>query len=407
MLVSWMDRAVDRPNLVPRLGVLLAVAVGYLTLFQAGSRSPGLDWGFALVAVAIGSLGGVRPLGVALAQASLLVIADYWYDAFEHGPAAFVKYLAVWSLFELAARRAWSSVAAAGTVLATVYTLHTWEDLPGALPSLLYRIAITVVVPTLLGAYIRATRALAWHTRQRAEEDRRHHATRVQAAVVAERTALARELHDLVAHHVSAMVLRVGVARHVVSAGDPRVADVLDDLHRSGTAALADLRRLVAVMRDPAQAPYPCEVPVIEPGELPTALAAAAENCRALGISVEASVDPRIGRLDPLRGRTALRLTQEGLANVGKHAGPSAHAQLFVSVTDSGEVHLRIADDGRSDSAVPVSRADSAGEGFGLVGMRERVERLGGRFEAGPVGGGWELTAVLPAEGICSEESLP
>jgi signal transduction histidine kinase len=342
-------------------------------------------------------------LFTAIVNAIVLLVADL-FGTFEHGPAAFVKYVAVCCLFELAVRRPWQSVAAAMTVLATVYTLHTWEDLPGALPSLLYRIAITIAVPALLGAYIRAARTLAWQTRQRAEEERFHHAARVQAAVIAERTALARELHDLVAHHVSAMVLRVGVARHVVVGGDCRVAEVLDDLHGSGTAALADLRRLVAVLRDPGQAPQRLEVSIVEPDGLPSALAAVAEHSRAIGVTVNMLVDPQIVRVDPLRGRTVLRLAQEGLANVARHAGPSAHARLSAHVADSGEVHLRIVDDGGSRPAVsPAFRDLATGEGFGLIGMRERVERLGGRFQAGPVDGGWELTAILPADGTYSQ----
>ncbi len=407
MPVSWSERVVDRPNVIARLVVLLAAAAGYLTLFQADSRSPVLDWGFALAAVALGLLGGVRPLTTAVALATLLFVAD-WFGTFEHGPAAFVKFIAVLSLFELAVRRPWPSVTVGMAVLVGVYTIHTGADLPGALPSLLYRVAVTVVVPALLGAYIRATRTLARQARRRAEEARHHHAARVRAAAIAERTALARELHDLVAHHVSAMVLRVGVARHVAAGGDPRVAEVLDDLHASGTAALADLRCLVAVMRDPALAPQDADVPDVEPGGLPAALAAVAERCHGVGVAVDASVDPGIARLDPLRGRTVLRLVQEGLANVARHAGAPAHARLAAHVADSGEVHLRIVDDGGRRSAVPAaSRTPADGEGFGLIGMRERVERLGGRLRAGPVDGGWELAAVLPAEGVCPDGPQP
>jgi signal transduction histidine kinase len=404
LLPSWLDRAVERPNVVSRLVVLLAVAAGYLALFQAGSRSPALDWGFALGTVAIGLLGGVRPLFTAVALAAWVLVADQ-FGTFEHGPAAFVKYVAVWSLFELAARRPGRSVAVGVGALAAVYTSHTWSDLPDALPSLLYRIAVTVAVPVLLGAYIRAVRTLAWQTRQRAEEERRHQAARVQAAALAERTALARELHDLVAHHLSAMVLRVSAARHVAANGDARVAEVLDDLHVSGTAALADLRRLVAVLRDPAYAPHEAEVSIPEPAALPAALTGAAERCRGIGVVVDESVDPKVVRLDPLRARTVLRLVQEGLANVARHAGPSAHARLSVDVADSGDVHLKIVDDGGqrgADRPTP-----PAGQGVGLIGMRERVKRLGGRIEAGPVGGGWELTAELPADGALPAGGRP
>lgn len=398
MQVPWVERVVDRPNVVARLIILLAITVGYFWLFQPVSRTPRLDWAFGLTAAAVGAFGGVLPLWTAGAHATLLLVADL-FGTFEHGPAAFVKYVAVCSLFELAARRSWPPVAADVTLLGVAYTLHTWTDLPAALPALLYRLALTVAVPALLGAYIRTTRTLASQTRQRAAEERDRHEARVRAAVVAERSALASELHDLVAHHVSAMVLRVGVARHVVANGDPRVTEVLDDLHRTGTAALADLRRLVALMRDPDQSQRQLEVSIVDPGGLPAALAAVAERCRAIGVTVDVSVDPQIVRIDPLRGRTVLRLAQEGLANVAKHAGTSAHARLSAHVDDAAEVQLQIVDDGAGRTGgLPASGDSAADEGFGLIGMRERVERLGGRFRAGPVDGGWEFTAALPAE---------
>jgi signal transduction histidine kinase len=404
---SWIEQVVDRPNVIARLVLLLAMAAGYLTLFQADSHSPWLDWGFAVAAAAIGGLGGMVPVFTAVGQATLLLVADI-FGTFEHGPAAFVKYVAVYSLFELAVRRPWRSVTLAIILLTAVYVAHTWEDLPESLPSLLYRIAITVAAPALLGAYIRVTRALAAQTTQRAEEERRHHAARVATAAVAERTALARELHDLVAHHLSAMVLRITVARHVVAGGDPRVAEVFDDLHASCTAALADLRRLVVIMRDPALAPSAAEVPIAEPGGLPAALAGVAERCQSIGIALNLSVDADVGRLDPLRARTVLRLAQEGLANVATHAGPSAHARLSVRVADSGDVHVVVADDGGcTGGASPAASATTGGNGFGLIGMRERVERLGGRFAAGPVDGGWELSADLPANGMHPEGVPP
>lgn len=405
--MSWVLRAVDRPNVVLRLVVLLAAAVGYLTLFQAGSRSPWLDWGFAFVTVALGLLGGVLPLFTAVAIAVLLALADL-FGTFEHGPAAFVKYVAVWALFELAVRRPWSSSAVGAGVLAIVYTLHTWTDLPGELAALVYRIAVTVAVPALLGAYIQATRTLARQAKEHAEHERRHHAALAGAAAMAERTALARELHDLVAHHISAMVLRVGVARHVAADASPAVGEVLDDVYASGTAALADVRRLVAVLRDPAQGTSDAEVAIIRPGELPAAIATAVERCHTIGITIEASIGPDIAQLDPLRGRTVLRLVQEGLANVARHAGPSARARLSVHLGDSGEACLRIADDGGGRAAAPpAAMTTPAGEGFGLIGMRERVERLGGRFQAGPADCGWELAAEIPPAEVSTDGAKP
>ena len=120
------------------------------------------------------------------------------------------------------------------------------------------------------------------------------------------------------------MVLRVGVARHVLTDLDPRVGEVFDDVHGTGTAALGELRRLVAVLRDPDGVRGDAALTAIEPSALPAAIGAAIDRARQAGITVEADLDPAIGSLDAVRGMAVLRLTQEALTNVAKHAGTSA-----------------------------------------------------------------------------------
>jgi signal transduction histidine kinase len=104
-------------------------------------------------------------------------------------------------------------------------------------------------------------------------------------------------------------------------------------------------------------------------------------------------VAPAVAALDAVRGLAVLRLTQEGLTNVAKHAGPAAHARLSISVPD-GDVHWEVSDDGGARSASAADRP--VGGRHGLTGMRERVEVLGGHLEAGPAGPGWRVRAVLP-----------
>ncbi|MHB9856758.1 sensor histidine kinase [Streptomyces sp. YIM S03343] len=398
MPISWPEGVLDKPTVIPRLIILLLVAVGDLTLLQNGSRTPWADWVFAFAAVAFGLFGAVRPLATALCQAALLLAADA-YGTYEHGPAALVKYLAGISLLELAIRRPWSKAMIGAGALSAVYVIHVSDDMPKELPALFYRVAVTVGGPVLLGAYVRTTRQLAWHTRQQAEEEKRSQELRIRAARVAERTAIARELHDLVAHHVSPMVLRVGVARHVLPVADERVTEVLDDLHTTGTAALTDLRRLVTVLRDPEQLPEgDAAAPLVAPEGLPAALGAVVEQGRRIGLDVEETTDPEVRDLDAVRGLAVLRLVQEGLANVAKHVGTSAHARVAVGMTETGAVRLRICDNGAvrgDDRTGPVGSRP----GLGLVGMRERVELLGGELSVGPSddGGGWQLSAMLPA----------
>jgi signal transduction histidine kinase len=166
---------------------------------------------------------------------------------------------------------------------------------------------------------------------------------------------------------------------------------VFDDVHRTGTTALADLRRLVALLRGPEGVPGDAALTAIEPSALPAALGAAVDTARRSGIVVDADISPSVGRLDAARGLAVLRLTQEALTNVAKHAGPSARARLSVAVLD-GDVRWEVTDDGGGATV-----ADTPpGGGHGLTGMRERVEVLGGRLEAGPAGGGWRVGTVLP-----------
>jgi len=236
-------------------------------------------------------------------------------------------------------------------------------------------------VPLLVGVQLRTARELARQAGERAVQD----ISRVRAE---ERTAIARELHDIVAHHVASIVLRVAVAGEVLPIEDPRVRRVLDDVRSTGSSALADLRRLVSVLRDTNAAPRDS---FVDPEGLPVALAAAVDRTRGLGLQVEAKIDPAVIGLDSRTALAVLRLTQEGLANVAKHAGTSAQAQLSIEVQDD-QVEFELRDFGGAAPAAAV--ADS---GHGLVGLRERVEVLGGRLLAVPAEPGWRLSALVPA----------
>jgi signal transduction histidine kinase len=251
-------------------------------------------------------------------------------------------------------------------------------------------------LPLLLGLVIRTTRELGRQAGERAAEEQRRRESENRAARAAERSAIARELHDVVAHHVASMVLRVGVARHVLPDLDPRVDEVFDDVHRTGSAALADLRRLVAVLRDPDGVRDDAALTAIEPAALPAALSGAVETTRRSGVVVDAEIAAEVGALDAVRGAAVLRLTQEALTNVAKHAGPAARARLRVDVVD-GDVHWEVADDGGGPGRL--AEAPPPGGGHGLTGMRERVSVLGGELSAGPYDGGWRVRTVLPAAG--------
>ncbi|MFC6079740.1 sensor histidine kinase [Sphaerisporangium aureirubrum] len=442
LLLLEAEQLFGRRYLLVRLMVLGVLAAGYLMLLTDPRTPPGSwDWGFTAALVAVGVVAGVAPLAAVIGHAGLLTCVG---DLAGPGAVAMVKIAASVALFELAARRPSHQVIWGSAAVAAGYVAHVFETLPAGLPPLLYRLGVVIGGPLLVAGYIRMTRRLAVqaegraraearraaaegeraeaearraeaereraeaeheraeaeHERAeaesrraeadreraeaealRAEEERRRRESDARAVRAAERVTIARELHDLVAHHVASMVLRIGVTRHVLPTLDPRVRQSLDDVHASGTAVLGDLRRLVGVLRDPAGVRDEPGLPLVDPEGLVAALEEVADRGRQVGLLVDASLDPSINRLDAVRALTVLRLSQEGVTNIARHAGPAARVRLSVEGAPDGAVRLELTDDGgQGHDSVP----HPPGQGYGLIGMRERVELLGGRFQAGP-----------------------
>ncbi|GIJ80438.1 Signal transduction histidine kinase [Micromonospora phaseoli] len=385
--MSWVGRLFDARDTLVRMGLVVLAGIGYL-IFGAPVTPTTTQWILAVLAFAVGLAFHHRTLVNLVAQTALLAAAICLIDDFMINQVG-----ASWALLELTIRARGTRTIwlAAGLLAAVDLTDSIGDPLPRFLSGV-FGLLIEVGIPLLLGLVIRTTRELGQQAYQRAAEEQRRRESESRAARADERSAIARELHDVVAHHVASMVLRVGVARHVLTDLDPRVGAVFDDVHTTGSAALADLRRLVAVLRDPDGVRGDAALTAIEPSALPAALGAAIDRARQAGVTVEADIDPAVGSLDAVRGLAVLRLTQESLTNVAKHAGTSSVARLSVGVVD-GAVHWEVVDDGHG--RVPATLP--AGGGHGITGMRERVEVLGGRLAAGPDGTGWRVGTVLPA----------
>lgn len=212
----------------------------------------------------------------------------------------------------------------------------------------------------------------------------------VEAAVTdaqtSERMALARELHDVVAHHVTGIVVQAQAAK-LMGGKNPQLAmDALDSIEAAGTEALVAMRRLVRSMRSNASATEQATM------DLEADLRQLIETAHH-GVRTEA--DLRLPRDIPQEvARSALRLVQESLTNIGKHAAGATRVEVLAEVVET-ELHIRVSDDGRAAVGKP---AGGSG-GYGLVGMRERVELLHGSLTAGPVDGGWLVDAWLPLQG--------
>jgi signal transduction histidine kinase len=209
---------------------------------------------------------------------------------------------------------------------------------------------------------------------------------RAAAAVARERARLARELHDVVAHSVSVMVVQAGAAEQVLGSDPERAREPLRNIQATGRQTVVELRRLLGILRhgddELATAPRPSL------GQLDGLLA----DARNAGVSVSAAVQGTAVPLPPSIDLSAYRIVQEGLTNVIKHAG-HAHAQVLVRYTGHA-LELQVIDDG------PGGPAGQPG-GHGLLGVRERVALFGGTFQAGNrAEGGFGLRALLPLDEV-------
>ncbi|MFI6503534.1 sensor histidine kinase [Nonomuraea typhae] len=255
------------------------------------------------------------------------------------------------------------------------FTSFTWAD-------------HLVVVILLSGAWgfgraIRLRRAYYEELKDRAARLERAREADTRAARAEERSRIARELHDVIAHHVSVMTVQAAAARKVLTA-DPELADeALSAIEHIGRKAMAEMRDIVGVLR----AGSPAELGP-QPGM--SALPALVEQMREAGLvtrlTVEGDAIPVPAGID----LAAYRLVQEGLTNSLRHAGPGAEAVVTVR-HEPRELDVRVEDDGRGAAGV------SARAGHGLVGIRERVALYGGILSIGPrPGGGFEVRARFP-----------
>jgi signal transduction histidine kinase len=213
-------------------------------------------------------------------------------------------------------------------------------------------------------------------------------AEREARAMAEERTRIARELHDVVAHSVTVLVIQVGSARMLIDNAPDRAQSQLLAAERSGREALGELRRLLSVLR-PGQALPGADAPSVAPqpglDDLP-ALVASFRNA-GMRLSVDVDVDGATDDVSPGHGLTVYRIVQEGLTNALKHA-PGAEVHVRVEVRPDA-VHVAVVNGCSPAPSHP-------GSGYGLQGLRERVALYQGSYRAGPRGDGWEVRIDLP-----------
>jgi signal transduction histidine kinase len=265
--------------------------------------------------------------------------------------------------------------------------------LPGRVVADLWTLSVVLAVyclPTLtawlLGDMMRWRRGYYHALEERAARLEREQDAHAQIAAAAERSRIARELHDVVAHNVSVMVVQADGASYALDTDPERARQAISAIAATGRQALAEMRSMLGVLRSASE-----EGADFAPQPGIEQLTRLLEQARASGLPVSFTVQGVPRPLPQATALTAYRVVQESLTNARKHGGPTATATVTLRFGE-GEVAITVTDDGRGTTA----RAD--GLGHGLIGMRERVELFGGTVSAGPrPGGGYQVAATLPA----------
>jgi signal transduction histidine kinase len=308
------------------------------------------------------------------AAAVVIVNAAAGYQV---GVVQYPVYIALYAVFAWAPRRQrWWAVVASVVGVAG----YAVADRGESSAAIVVGVAVTCLVAMLLGDATRSRRELAASQRVALELHDREREAAMERLVLEERARLARELHDSLGHAINVMVMQAGVGRHVFDERPQFAREALEHVETVGRVALGELDAVLRVLR-------PVDRDAVgEPASFTlSGLDALCDRIRATGREVELHVEPV--ELGPSTERAAYRIVQEALTNAARH---TQAGRISVSVsTANGSVVLTVLN--------PVPRPVTPVAGRGLVNMRERAVLEGGQLEYGPVAGGFQVRATLPA----------
>lgn len=366
-----------RPADAPPIGRLdwLLVGVFAVAALVEGIVRPELAWRALVTVLALALVPAllwrrVRPLVAVLAGwgvAGLLSVLQLTTHSGDLGPYSMIAVLIL--LYSLVRWGSGREIVLGTVFVAVVVALGMyassggWTDVFGG--------SVLVLSLVALAAVFRY-RADLWHRRQREIRNR-------------ERLALARELHDTVAHHVSAIAVQAQAGGVVASLQPDKAADVLAAIESEASLTLAEMRSMVRVLREEEAVAYSPQ-----PGVADLPALARADTTPTVEVSLDGSSAGLAGPVDA----ALYRLAQESLTNALRHARGASRVGIDVR-REGDAVKLRVSDDGRTEPG------PAPEPGFGLLGMAERADLLGGSFSAGPgPAGGWLVEAVLPVEAL-------
>ncbi|MGW2085094.1 sensor histidine kinase [Streptomyces sp. NPDC001880] len=279
-------------------------------------------------------------------------------------------------------RTAWTSAVVAASTLVTTAAMFTPQTL--LQPDTVAMVAWTAL-PAAIGDGVRSRRAYVVAVEERAEHAERTREQEARQRVAAERVRIARELHDIVAHHIALINAQAGVAVHLVDQRPEQILTALEDIRDTSSSALDELRVTVGLLRQ-SDDPVAPRDPMPGLAQVPALLASFERTGLAVSHTRCGDAEP----LEPAVDLAAYRIVQESLTNVRKHAGAD-HARLCLHYHQE-RLTITVEDDGSAGPHRP-----RPGAGHGLIGMRERAATLGGRLHAGPrPEGGFTVTAELP-----------
>ncbi|MFG2050808.1 sensor histidine kinase [Micromonospora sp. NPDC048935] len=403
-LTKWLDGRLTRlgvTGVFPRdclLATVLTVSTFVLltVLFWVVAPADGVSFdptrGWLLVAICCAQamllcLRRVRPL-LCLAFVlglQLLVVGVSLPEAGIRGFAPFVVAYTIGSSLPL--RRALLAVGAAVLVESTGAAVLVTPDLPAAV-AYVSASALTYLGATFVGSYVATSRRYVELVRVRADEAIRQQQTKIQGAIGAERTRMARELHDVAAHHLSGMVVQAAAVERLIDR-DPAAAKAgVAWIRGQGKETLDNLRLVVGVLRGrPAHEGGDGGAPVPGLGMLDDLV----RDVGTLAGPVELVREGQQREVSPIADVALYRIAQESLSNARQHA-PGAPARVVLRFRPRS-VSLEVVNEPAARRTVPTARTG----GVGLVGMRERAQLIGATFTAGPTAaGGWSVTATLP-----------
>ena len=389
MTVPWAKPV--RPFLDPALAAAMAAAgllatVGSTPLSLGGTTSivgprPVVAASYVLAAAAL-AMRRRWPFAVLLAAGVALGVPFALYGASEGFSAIAPVFIA---LYTVGAHTQVPRAFAALCVYAGFWALLELRnplnpDLRSVVGS--WPLCLVGVMLLLFGAFLRTRRLYVAELRARAESAEADREERVRAATLDERARIARELHDAVAHAITVMVMQAEAADEILERDLARSRIAIQQVQRAGREGLAEMRRLLGVLRPDLATPL-----TPQPGL--AALGGLISDISTTGVSATLAIDGEPRALPTGIEISAYRIVQEALTNVIKHAGARSVGVRVGYCPD--ELAIEIVDDG-------ARRPRRTGRGHGLIGMQERVDLYGGALRVGPVAGGFEVRATFPLE---------